>query len=101
MGPLDLQSDSHLLPDTLPTALCGPVMMSLMTGLMMMSLVTDMIMMSLMVTELMMMMSLMMMTKMMMTMIQMMLCPPSLGEGDILVLVRIPLALMSELVDGI
>ena len=23
--PLDLQSDSHLLPDTLPTALCGPV----------------------------------------------------------------------------
>ena len=26
MGPaLDLQSDSHLLPDTLPTALCGPL----------------------------------------------------------------------------
>ena len=23
-GPLDLQSDSHLLPDTLPTALRGP-----------------------------------------------------------------------------
>ena len=24
-GALDLQSDLHLLPDTLPTALCGPV----------------------------------------------------------------------------
>ena len=23
--PLDLQSDTHLSPDTLPTALCGPV----------------------------------------------------------------------------
>ena len=27
-GPLDLQSDLHLLPDTLPTVLCGPGFMS-------------------------------------------------------------------------
>ena len=25
-GPLDLQSDSHLLPDTLPTVLRGPAL---------------------------------------------------------------------------
>ena len=41
--PLDLQSDSHLLPDTLPTALRGLVMMMMMMILMMMMMIMNLL----------------------------------------------------------